>query len=95
MWYYTGTYSIPLRLTLEQARSVSHQGQCDADVRELCKVRQIRSQLRKIDPAKLASELREYGAWDAEELSNHEVNLERLVWLAGCDIREEYDQKHR
>ncbi|MGO4440307.1 hypothetical protein [Rhizobium sp. RAF56] len=30
-----------------------------------------------------------YGAWDDAELSNHPKNLERLVWLAGCDLREQ------
>ncbi len=29
------------------------------------------------------------GAWEASELEAHDVNLERLVWLAGCDLRED------
>ncbi|MGO4441370.1 hypothetical protein [Rhizobium sp. RAF56] len=32
--------------------------------------------------------LRPYGAWEDAELSDHQTNLERLVWLAGCDLRE-------
>jgi hypothetical protein len=32
--------------------------------------------------------LKGFGAWDAVELANHELNLDRLVWLAGCDLRE-------
>jgi hypothetical protein len=30
-----------------------------------------------------------YGAWDDAELSDHQTNLKRLVWLAGCDLREQ------
>lgn len=33
--------------------------------------------------------LRGYGAWDDEELADHERNLGRLVWLAGCDLAEQ------
>jgi|GEM_PF-2252865 len=32
--------------------------------------------------------LKGYGAWDDSELSDHEENLSRLVWLTGCDLRE-------
>jgi hypothetical protein len=32
--------------------------------------------------------LKGYGAWNAEELANHDGNLERLVWLTGCALRE-------
>jgi len=36
-----------------------------------------------------AAFLRGYGAWDDDELSDHDSNLDRLVWLAGCQMREE------
>jgi len=48
----------------------------------------IRRQLAKIDPAELAKGLRDYGAWYDAELSDHDENLLRFVWLAGCDIAE-------
>jgi folate-binding Fe-S cluster repair protein YgfZ len=82
-------------MTLAQAQSVSHQGKCDQDVIELMKVPAIARQLAKINPETLAKELREYGAWDAEQLANHQDNLQRLVWIAGCDIKEEHAQKGR
>ena len=62
MWFSTGSGKIELQMTLEQARSASHQGQCDNDVRDLSKVPAIARQLAKIDPAILRDELREYGA---------------------------------
>lgn len=29
-----------------------------------------------------------YGAWDTDELSDHDANLRRLVWIVAGDIRE-------
>lgn len=79
---------VELTMTFEQAESVSHQGQCDEDVQALMKVPAIRSQLDALNPDSVRKALREYGAWDADELADHETNLSRIVWLAGCDIRE-------
>ena len=86
MWFSTGSGKIELQMTLEQARSASHQGQCDNDVRDLSKVPAIARQLAKIDPAILRDELREYGAWDENELADPDQNLQRLLWLAAGDI---------
>lgn len=33
--------------------------------------------------------LRGYGAWEEDELADHDKNLDRLVWLTGCALREE------
>jgi hypothetical protein len=41
------------------------------------------------NPEACAAYLKGYGAWDAEELADHDRNLDRLVWLAGCDLREQ------
>ena len=41
------------------------------------------------EPADCRDMLRGYGAWDDNELSDHDTNLDRLVWLAGCDLREQ------
>ena len=32
--------------------------------------------------------LRPYGAWDNDELADHDKNLRRMVWLAGCGLCE-------
>ena len=88
MWYTSGSGRIELQMTLEQARSASHRGQCDADVLALSRVRSIARQLSKVDAALLRDELREYGAWDAAELADHDANLQRLLWLAASSIVE-------
>jgi len=40
-------------------------------------------------PENVRAELKEYGAWDDEELSDDDANWERLVWSACWNIREE------
>jgi len=79
-----------LEMTLAQARSVSHSGSCDADVADLVELPTMARKLSKLDPADIAAELAEYGAWDSDELADHDQNLHRLVWVAGCDIAEEH-----
>jgi hypothetical protein len=74
---------------MEQALSASHQGQCDDDVLAFSKVPRIAEQLARIDPEVLRAELKEYGAWDAQELADHDQNLQRILWLAAGDIRDE------
>lgn len=78
-----------LKMTLAEAQGASRQGQCDDDVAALVREPKIRRQLDKIDPAKIAAELEEYGAWDAEELADAEQNRHRIVWLAAGNIVEE------
>jgi len=71
---------------MRQAQLCSHSGPCDSDVLALSRVPKIARQLAKIDPALLAGELREYGAWDDSELADHPQNLQRLLWIAACDV---------
>ena len=85
MWFATGSGRIELQMTLSQARRASHEGACDADVRDLSTHPRIAKQLAAIDPALLRAELTEYG-WDDEELADHEQNIQRLLWLAAGDI---------
>lgn len=75
-------------MTLAQAQSATHPGPCDSDVLALSRHRKIRRQLERIDPEALRKELREYGAWDDEELADHEQNLQRILWIAAGDIVE-------
>lgn len=77
-----------IEMTLAQAKGASHQGQCDDDVAALVRVPAIRRQLDKIGPDKIAAELKEYGAWDADELGDDDANRERIVWIAAGDIVE-------
>lgn len=88
MWFTTSSGRIELQITRRQAESAAHAGQCDADVAGLSAVPAIRRQLSKLDPETVRQELREYGAWDTVELADDRQNLQRLLWLACCDIVE-------
>jgi hypothetical protein len=88
MWWSESLGRIELNITRGQAESCSHPGPCDADVATLRKVPAIRRQLDKLAPELVRDCLREYGAWDADELADHDANLDRLLWVACCDIAE-------
>ncbi len=88
MWWSDSSGRIELQMTKAQAFTCFHPGQADADVAALREVPAIRRQLSKITPSSLIACLAEYGAWDATELADHEQNLNRLVWIAACDISE-------
>ena len=89
MWYSSSSGKIELQITKAQAASCSHQGDCYADVEILRKNPKIARQLREIDPLELIQELKEFGAWEDEELQDHEINLNRILWSACCDIDED------
>jgi hypothetical protein len=89
MYWTTGSGRIDLKLTKKQAGIGSHSGESQPDVEYLRTIPAIKRQLAKIDPQILRDELSEYGAWDGNELSNHDMNLTRLLWIACGDIREE------
>jgi hypothetical protein len=83
-----------IKMTLNQAKSVSHQGACDEDVKELLKNKKYLSQFKKIRLSDIAAELKEYGAWDEEELNNIVDNLQRITWIAGGNIIEDCKEKN-
>jgi hypothetical protein len=86
-WNYSN-YGNDLRITLLDAKKCSHAGQCDNDVLQLMQKPYIKKQLATLDPLQLSKELNEYGAWDEIQLSNHQDNLMRWVWISCCDILE-------
>ena len=92
-WASSGCGRIELQMSLSEAQSASHQGKCDDDVMALSKEPHIAAQLAEINPVILVDVLREYGAWDDEELADHEQNLQRLLWSLAGDIVEEENSK--
>lgn len=90
--FYPGSGKFSIRLTREQARSVSGPGPADEAVEALYRDPRIARQLARIDAADLRNELREYGAWSDAELQDHTENLKRMLWLAGGGIWE--DSRH-
>jgi len=84
-WFSSSCGRIEIHLTLQQARSASHPGPCDADVLALSREPRVAEQLARIVPAILRDELLGYG-WDAAECQDHDQNLQRVLWLAAGDI---------
>ena len=78
-------YIDSLEIEADDAASGYHQGQCDNDILALMDKPYINDQLSQIDPDKLAKELAEYG-WTFNELSDHDANKMRILWLACGDI---------
>lgn len=93
MYAYFNRFEI--QMTRQQAKSASHPGTCDSDVRDLLNDPKILRRLDKIDPEKIAAELREYGAWDDAELQDRQANRERIIWIAAGNITEELHTKGR
>jgi hypothetical protein len=77
-----------LRISKEDASSGSHQGQCDDDIAGLLTRPYIARQLDRIPATLIASELREYGAWDEAELADEAQNRARILWIACGDIQD-------
>jgi hypothetical protein len=90
-YWSSGCGRIELHIRLDDAQACSHAGQCDSDVEWLRQQPYIIEQLSPISPELVTNILREYGAWDDVDLSDHEANLDRLVWIACCDLAEEME----
>lgn len=91
MYWTTGSGRIELNITKKDAEICSHPGPCDNDILELSGKPAIKRQLAKIPAELLASELKEYGAWDENELQDHSQNLQRILWIAAGDISDGRD----
>lgn len=90
MWYTSSSGRIELNIPKRVAFDCYHSGDCGPHVAWARQhERKVERQLMKVNPEILRAELREYGAWDEDELSDHETNLNRLLWLACGDIVEE------
>ena len=93
MTYYYNRFSISM--TLKQAESCSHSGHCDDDVEYLSRLPAIRRQINKISLHDIATELDEYGAWSETELTDHDQNIQRILWITANNISEEKYDKNR
>jgi hypothetical protein len=73
-----------LELPDECVTACSHSGPCDNDVDYWEKKIQI-----NINPDLIRAELKEYGAWDNEDLKDDNQNKKRLIWIAAGNVRDE------
>lgn len=80
---------IELEMTMQQAEMVPLSGHAEFGVALLKQEKDVKAQIDKIKPKVLADCLSEYGTWDDTELQDHDKNIDRLLWIAACDIQEE------
>lgn len=79
-FWFDSSGRVEIKLTHSQIDSVCHSGANDAAVAAEIKP--------AIDAEILRDVLKEYGAWDADQLSDHAANLDRVFWLACWDCYE-------
>jgi len=84
--YVSGCGCLEIQIPLTLAATGSHSGSCDLDVLALSRLPEIKLQLDNINPETLRDVLDEYGAWGNEELADHKLNLQRILWIACGDI---------
>ena len=89
-WWTSGCGRINLQIDLRDAKDCSHSGSCDSDIEWLKSCPYIIEQTNTLDKLLLADILREYGAWDDDELADDEMNRIRIAWIAAGNIREEH-----
>jgi len=77
-----------LELPEDVIKGCNHSGPCDYDIENCRLLPEVQTALNALDPEKVKNELWEYGAWDDIELSNHDENLNRILWIAAGDIQE-------
>lgn len=86
MFWTSSSGRIELNIPMSLASIGYHSGACDSDIAELMEYDSIKAQLSGIPPQVLSEELKEFGAWDDLELSNHGDNLARILWIACGDL---------
>jgi len=87
IWWSSSSGDIEIQLTKDQAESASVGGvDNESAIDDLLTNPEISSQFDDISDDALKSELKGYGAWDDEELSDREMNIKRVLWLAAGDI---------
>jgi hypothetical protein len=85
--YFNGFH---IELPDEAVTDCSHQGACDEDVAHWAGKLSL-----ELNPDILRKELEQSGAWDDDELADHEANIRRIIWIAANNIKdEEYAQSN-
>lgn len=75
-----------LNITKAVANECSRSGNNEYSVNYYMNLPKYKKQLLKLDKEQVRQELNDLGAWEDDELKNHEDNLQRLFWLACGNI---------
>lgn len=80
---------IELEFSRDEFGSVPNSGPADDAVAELAEKQNIGEEFAKYSDENISECLEEYGAWTRDELKDRQANIERLIWIACLDLREE------
>lgn len=82
-------------MSKEDALSVSHQGDCWEDTKAL--LPKYSKTLDRIPWTDICRELISTGAWTQKDIDSVTIdeNYQRIIWLAGCQIKEDLLEKER
>ena len=80
----SGTIEFPL--TGEQIHCICTSGSNDLASKMVSKDEQVAKWMERYSDEQLKSVILEYGAWDEEELTDRQQNIERIVWLLAWDV---------
>jgi len=84
--YNFSNYGNDLSLTTQDAKFCSQSGSCDDYVKEVSEKKYVKKQTSLFNPDQLRKELDGYGAWDDEQLQDHEQNIQRWIWISAGNI---------
>lgn len=89
MFAMTGSGRTTLSISRVLLATVPRSGAADSAIAELSRNPRISRQIAQWDLDAVRSDLSEYGAWDAKELSDNTENVQRMLWILVCDAQEE------
>jgi len=75
-----------LNITKAVANECSRSGNNEYSINYYMNLPKYKKQLLKLDKEQVRQELNDLGAWEDDELKNHEDNLQRLFWIACGNI---------
>jgi hypothetical protein len=75
-----------LNITKAVAKECSQSGNNEYSVNYYMNLPKYKKQLLKLDKEEVRNELNDLGAWEDNELKDHNNNLERLFWLSCSNI---------
>lgn len=82
-------YGNDLDINVPDIKKVCTSGDNGYEVECLSKKPYIKKQTANLDKDNLAKELKEHGTWTDDELTDHEQNIQRWLWISAWDCYEE------
>lgn len=79
-----------ITLSEEVVKLICRSGDNTEDVRRCLELPEVKAEMLKIPRVAIVEELKEYGAWEDEELPDEQKNLEKILWIAAWNIAEEH-----